>query len=106
MKGFGESATSSTSFPAPMAGKTYATPAFAGSAAERENGRKGRRMANEPQSGTLITPAITLDAKDLYAPEALRLIARKVRGFDPRRADELERTAKTFETWRQAYIRR
>lgn len=63
-------------------------------------------MANEPQSGTLIIPTVTLDARDLHAPEALKLIARKVRGVDPRRADELERTAKTFETWRQAYIRR
>lgn len=51
-------------------------------------------------------PKITLDARDLHAPEALKLIARKVRGVDPRRADELERTARQFETWRQAYIRR
>lgn len=51
-------------------------------------------------------PAVTLDATDLHAPEALKLLARKVRGTDPRRADELERTAKQFETWRQAYIRR
>lgn len=62
-------------------------------------------MANE-QQGTLIIPTITLDAQDLHAPEAIRLLARKVRGVDPRRADELERTAKQFETWRQAYIRR
>ena len=80
---------------------TYAIPAFAGSATARENGRKGRHMASKPQA-----PTITLDATDLHAPDALRLIARKVRGVDPRRADELERTAKTFETWRQAYIRR
>lgn len=64
-------------------------------------------MANEPkQEGTLVIPTISLDARDLHAPEAIRLLARKVRGVDPRRADELERTAKTFETWRQAYISR
>lgn len=80
---------------------TYATPASAGSATAKESGRKGRHMASKPQA-----PTITLDATDLHAPEAIRLLARKVRGVDPRRADDLERTAKTFETWRQAYIRR
>lgn len=56
--------------------------------------------------GGNTAPTITLSARDLHAPEALRLLARKVRGVDPKRADELERIAKTFETWRQAYIRR
>lgn len=68
-------------------------------------------MASNPpkdgdQIGTLVIPTYSLRADDLHAPEALKLLARKVRGVDPRRADELERTAKTFETWRQAYIRR
>lgn len=58
-------------------------------------------MASKP-----TPPTITLDATDQHAPDALKLIARKVRGVDPRRADELERTAKQFETWRQAYLRR
>ena len=105
MKNIAAKATSFTSSPGPMAGKTYAIPAFAGSATARENGRKGRHMANEMEGKTAI-PTIQLDALDLHAPEAIRLIARKVRGVDPARADELERTAKKFETWRQAYLRR
>lgn len=90
-----------------MAGKTYAIPAFAESAIANENGRKVRHMAQIPIQTLPSPPTITLDAsKDLHAPEALRLIARKIRNMQPEKADELEKTAKTFETWRQAYMRR
>jgi HAMP domain-containing protein len=52
------------------------------------------------------TPMITLDATDLHAPEALRLMARKHRVTNPKKADELEATAKSFETFRRAWLTR
>lgn len=85
-----------------MAGKTYAIPAFAVSAIANENGRKVRHMASKPNP-----PTIELNARDHpHAPEALRLIARKIRIMQPEEADALDKMAKTFETWRQAYVRR
>lgn len=51
-------------------------------------------------------PEHRLTARDQHAAEALRLIARKIRSTDPDGADRLERKAKSFDTWRQAYMRR
>lgn len=100
------------STPAPMAGMTYAIPAFAESAIANENGRKVKPMASLPPDATPtpivgpIVPEHTLTARDQHAAEALRLIARKIRSTDPDGADKLERKAKSFDTWRQAYMRR
>ena len=46
-------------------------------------------------------PTVTLDAKNLHVPDGLRLIARKMRGTDPKGADALEATANAFAAWRR-----
>jgi len=50
-------------------------------------------------------PSFTITAKDPQAPSLLRGLAAKIRTTDHARADEIDRQAARFETWRRENLR-
>jgi len=47
-------------------------------------------------------PSITLDARDVHAPAALKALAAKHRGTNPQHAALLDKTADGFAAWKRA----